>query len=115
MRGPEGRVIPIQLSRDGETARAEPRTKVISNEALTQFRLVCGGAGIAVLSGYLVAPKLRDGSLVHLLPDWRAPSIEVNMIFPSKREMAPAIRAFVDFMSEITSPDVFWQFDPLKA
>ena len=48
-----------------------------------------GGAGIGVLSGYLVAPEIEKGTLVHILPDWAPPSIEVNMIFPTKREMAP--------------------------
>ncbi len=112
MRGPDGRAIPVQLSRGDETIKVEPRVRVCSNEALTQYRLVLGGAGVGVISGYLVAPEISKGNLVHILPEWEPAPIEVNMLFPTKREMAPAVRAFVDFMTEVTSPDVFWQIGP---
>lgn len=33
-------------------------------------------------------------------------------MFPTRREMAPAVRAFVDFMVEENARDGFWQSGP---
>ena len=88
--------------------------RVTVNEALTVHRLVWSGAGIGIISGYLCGPGIADGSLVHLLPDWRLPSVEISLVFPSRRELSPAVRAFADFMKEISRPGELWQNDPLE-
>jgi LysR family transcriptional regulator, regulator for bpeEF and oprC len=53
--------------------------------------------------------------LVRILPEWSPPPVEVSVVFPTKRELSPNVRAFVDFMKEVTSPSVFWQQDPAAA
>ena len=88
------------------TVGVSPRVAV--NEALTIARLVTAGAGIGIISGYLAAPALADGTMIALFPDWRLPSIDVNLVFPSRREISSAVRAFVDFMRETNAGDAFW-------
>lgn len=39
--------------------------------------------------------------------------INVGIIFPSRRELAPAVRAFADYMKEVSQPGVLWLDDPL--
>jgi DNA-binding transcriptional LysR family regulator len=58
------------------------------------------GAGIGVVSGYLSQPAFASGQLVPLFPEWSMPSLDVNIVFASKRELSPNVRAFVDFMKE---------------
>ena len=94
-----------------KSSRRGAKPQVRSNETLTQFRLVLEGAGLGVLSGYLAAPELLKGSMVRLLPDCASAPIELSMIFPTPRELAPAVRAFVDFMVEVTTPAVHWRSD----
>jgi len=43
------------------------------------------------------------------------PNLEVNMLFPSRRELAPAVRAFVDFMKETNQPGFHWQDNELPG
>ena len=83
--------------------------RVTVNEALTIHRLVLSGAGLGIVSGYLCASSLADGSLVRLLTDWSLPSIEASLVFPSRRELSPAVRAFAEFMKEISRPGELWQ------
>jgi DNA-binding transcriptional LysR family regulator len=83
------------------------------NEALTIHRLVRCGAGVGCLSAYICAPDIQAGRLVRLLPEWKLPSLEVSAVFPSNRELAPAVRAFVDFMSSASGPGSSWRSDPL--
>ena len=83
--------------------------RVTVNEALTIHRLVLSGAGLGIVSGYLCASSLADGSLVRLLTDWSLPSIEASLGLPSRRELSPAVRAFAEFMKEISRPGELWQ------
>ena len=45
----------------------------------------------------LVAGLIASGELVHLLPDWSPPFPGFYLYYPSRRQMRPALRAFVDF------------------
>lgn len=112
MAGVDGRPRPWVFTRLGEQVRVAVRPRVTVNEALTIHRLVVSGAGLGMISGYLSGPDIADGRLVHLLPEWTAPSIEVHLVFPN-REIPPAVRAFADFLKEISQPGALWQKDPL--
>ena len=98
----------------GEVRTVEPRVRVAVNEALTLHRLVRGGAGIGCLSAYICGPDVDSGALVPLLAEWKLPPLEVSAVFPSNRELAPAVRAFVDFMSAASGPGSAWRSDPLR-
>lgn len=94
----------------GEDSRdivVQPRVGV--NDALTIHRLVLAGAGIGVISCYLCAPDLQAGRLVQLLPQWNVPPVVVNLVFPSRRELTPTVRAFVDYLKTANPPDMHWQ------
>jgi DNA-binding transcriptional LysR family regulator len=110
----EGRSRPWIFTKGSDVVSLEAKPRLCVNEALTLFRLVVNGAGIGVLSGYLCAPEIAAGRLVRLVPEWKLPPVEVNIVFPSRRELAPAIRAFADFMREVSVPGQLWQRDPLE-
>ena len=38
-----------------------------------------------------------------------------ELLFPSRRELAPAVRAFVDFMKEANRPGFHWQDNELPG
>ena len=115
MPGPDGRARPWTFSRGGETVRIETKPRLSVNEALTIHRLVSNGAGLGILSGYICAPQIVAGRLVHLFPDWSPPVVDVNLVFPSRRELSPVVRAFVDFMKQVSGPGSLWMKDPLAG
>jgi DNA-binding transcriptional LysR family regulator len=112
MPGVDGRPRAWVFTRDGEECSVALPPRVAVNEALTIYRLVTSGSGIGVISGYLCASAFASGQLVRLMPEWALPSLEVSLIFPSKRELSPAVRAFVDFMKELSEPGEHWQVEP---
>ena len=114
MPGADGRFRTWSFVQDERAAEVKVAPRLCVNEALTIHRLVLNGAGIGIISCYLCAPELHAGRLVHLLPDWTAPAVGVTMVFPSKRELAPAVRAFVDYMREANSPGLHWQNNELR-
>lgn len=113
MPGPDGRAIPWSFRKDGETVRIDPQPRILIDEALTIHRLVRNGAGIGVVSAYLCGPDILAGRLVRLVPDWSLPLLPVSLVYPSRRELAPAIRAFADFMKDAGTQGQSWQADPL--
>ncbi|TGU99814.1 LysR family transcriptional regulator [Mesorhizobium sp. M00.F.Ca.ET.151.01.1.1] len=56
------------------------------------------GMGIAQLPRNLCGDAVRKGRLVRLLPDHALPAHELHAIFPSRRGLVPAVRAFLDFL-----------------
>jgi len=68
------------------------------NSADVVFHAALNGLGIARLSTYLVIDKLRSGELVRVLPDYVQKNADIAVIFAEKRNLAPKIRAFVDFL-----------------
>ena len=96
-----------------ETINAQPRICV--NDALTIRRLIINGAGLGVISGPMCARDIKTGRLVRLFPDWRLDDIDVNIVFPSRRELSPVVRAFVDFMKVASKPEAAWQEGPMSG
>lgn len=81
------------------TANLIPSVSV--DEMLTIHRLVRGGAGIGIVPTHLCAAEIGDGQLLRVLPDWSLQAVPLSLVFPSRRELAPSVRAFVEFMREI--------------
>lgn len=116
MLGSDGRPRPWSFSRSGEaaiTVQVEPRIAV--NDQVTIHRLVANGAGIGALSGYLCGPEITAGKLVRLFPEWRLPPLDVSLVFPSSRELSPAVRAFVTYMKAASAVGLSWQEDLLAV
>jgi LysR family transcriptional regulator for bpeEF and oprC len=109
MPGGDGRPRPwVFTAAGGDKVVIEVPPRLTVNEALTIQRLVLNGAGLGVLSGYMCAPGIAAGRLVRLFPEWTLPPVEVNVVFPSNRELAPSVRAFVDFLKQGSVPGQGW-------
>lgn len=99
---------------NGETKSIEITPRLAVNEALTIYRLVRNGAGIGCISAYVCAADIKSGRLVRLFPEWGMPTLDVSVVFPSNRELAPAVRAFIDFIKNESRPGKAWQSDALQ-
>lgn len=63
------------------------------------YRAALAGIGIARLPCYLVSQKFVSGELVHVMPDYDPHGTDIAVMFAEKRNLAPKIRAFVDFLT----------------
>jgi LysR family transcriptional regulator, regulator for bpeEF and oprC len=104
----DGRPRHWTFVKNDETKDIVIQPRIVVNEALTIHRLVLNGAGLGIISGYLCRPEIAAGRLVHLFPQWFAQPIDVNMVYPSNKEIAPAPRAFIDYMKEATKHGAAW-------
>ena len=104
-----GRARTWTFSRGGETVSVGLEPRVSINDAITIHQLLRNGAGVGIVSGHLCRPDFAAGGLVHLCPEWSAPPVEVTVLYPSRRELSPLVRAFVDFLREATRESERWQ------
>src|SRR5947208_3375771 len=85
---------------NGETARVEHSPRVVCHDFVVLRATVLAGLGIARLPESVVREDLARGALTRVLPAWNSPQGIVHVVFPSRRGLLPAVRAFIDFLAE---------------
>ncbi len=60
------------------------------------------GLGIAQGTWWLVRKDLESGALKSLLTDWIPDGNPVSVLYPQQRHLPAKLRAFLDFLVEIT-------------
>lgn len=83
---------------DEVEVQVQPR--LCCNDFIVLTEAAVQGRGIALLPSVATYDALRQGQLVQVLTQWRAPAGIVHCIYPSRRGMSPAVRALLDFISE---------------
>ncbi len=84
----------------GEVARVELKARMVCHDFNVLRCAVLAGLGIARLPESVVREDLKSGKLARVLPQWNSPQGIVHVVFPSRRGMLPAVRAFIDFLAE---------------
>ncbi|AOB40705.1 LysR family transcriptional regulator [Bordetella parapertussis] len=88
----------------GESVDVAVQPVLASNDFIVLTQAAVRGRGIALLPSMASEAELRRGELVRVLPDWRSPEGIVHCIYPSRRGMMPAVRAFLDFLAKRVPP-----------
>jgi DNA-binding transcriptional LysR family regulator len=76
--------------------RHEPT--LIADDMVLVRQAAVSGLGIAQLPLSACLNDIRQGLLEIVLPDFLAPLCEIQVVFPSRRGMLPAVRSFIDFL-----------------
>jgi len=79
-----------------------------SNNGRMLVGLAVAGLGVACEPDFIVAPEIRSGRLVLLLPAYRQPSSDIYAVYPSRRHLSAKVRAFVDFLAERFAGNAEW-------
>jgi DNA-binding transcriptional LysR family regulator len=85
---------------NGESARIEHTPRVCCQDFVVLRAAVLAGLGIALLPQSVVGRDIAEGRFERVLPQWRTPQGILHVVFPSRRGLLPAVRAFVDFLAE---------------
>jgi DNA-binding transcriptional LysR family regulator len=57
------------------------------------------GLGLALLPRFFVAREIEDGRLAQALPAYRGQELVISLVYASRRNLLPKVRAFVDFVA----------------
>lgn len=86
--GPEGLV----------QVRVQPRMRTNSGDTCRAAAL--GHEGIVLEPSFMVADDIAAGTLVQLLPEYRSLELGIYAVYPSRKFMAPKVRALVDYLAD---------------
>ncbi len=70
-----------------------------TDDVYLMSRMAVAGVGVAQLPYHVCEEDLRQGQLVDLLPGHRPPPHQLHAVYPSRRGMVPAVKAFVDMLA----------------
>lgn len=85
---------------DGQTHHVDAKGNFVGNSADAVYRAALAGLGIARLSTYIVADSIASGELVRILPEYTQKHADIAVTFADKRNLAPKIRVFVEFLAD---------------
>jgi len=63
-------------------------------------QLAASGCGITLLPDNVVQQYVERGELVRVLSDWKTAHGIFHLVYPSRRGLLPAVRAFIDYLVE---------------
>ncbi|RWN54669.1 LysR family transcriptional regulator [Mesorhizobium sp.] len=86
-----------EFEKDGEEIELAVQGPLILDEDHLIANAAADGAGLAFLFQDYVREALATGRLIRVLEDWCPPFDGFFAYYPSRRQMRPALRAFVDF------------------
>lgn len=90
-----------QLQNDaGDTRRIEFEPHVSANDFMLMRQLAVQGQGITMVPEILCGSLISQGVLEHVLPDWHLPFGILHAVYPARRSLLPAVRAFMDHLAE---------------
>lgn len=98
LRWPSGAFYDWELEKGGDVRRVAVDGPLIVDDAQLLKDAAVDGAGIAFVAEPSVREELESGALVRLLEDWCPPFPGYSIYYPSRRQVSPALRAFIDWM-----------------
>lgn len=97
----DGRIQRWEFSRDGRDFQVEVDGRLLVNDSAIGLSALRHGAGIAQVFEAQVAADVADGRLHRLLDDWQVPFPGWYIYYPSRAQMAPKLRVFIDYLREV--------------
>jgi DNA-binding transcriptional LysR family regulator len=94
----DGSLYRWEFERGTEELEAAVTGPLIVNEPEIAVQAAVDGVGLAFLFRYQLQAALTAGKLIPVLKDWTPPFPGFYLYYPSRRQMPPALRAFVDFI-----------------
>ncbi|MCA1438737.1 LysR family transcriptional regulator [Ensifer sp. IC4062] len=90
-----------EFEKEGEEITVSVAGPLILGEDRPIIKATLGGAGLAYLFETRVTEYIAAGRLERVLEDWCAPYAGPYLYYPSRRQMRPALRVFIDFFRHV--------------
>ncbi|MBA7934148.1 LysR family transcriptional regulator [Klebsiella sp. RHBSTW-00215] len=94
----DGSVYRWEFQRDNESCEIAVKGPIVVDEPEMLTPIALAGVGIAYQFAHQVDGWLATGQLVQLLPEWTPAFPGFYVYYPSRKQMASPLRAFVDYL-----------------
>jgi DNA-binding transcriptional LysR family regulator len=100
----EGAHMWEMIDPQGKRDVVEVVPRLVTGDFEALMHAVVQGAGVALLPEEYCGGAIGRGELEWILPEWTTAQGTLHFIYPSRRGLLPAVRAFVDFLAERLPP-----------
>ena len=83
---------------NGQIEQRTMSARMVLGSAEAQIDTVKAGLGVAQLATWLIREELENGTLVEILPDHRAPGLDLHLVWPSSRQLTPKVDACIQWL-----------------
>ncbi|UCZ85534.1 LysR family transcriptional regulator [Pseudomonas sp. L5B5] len=90
----------LLLSREGEVVKVELNASFHLNSLGAIHSALLAGAGLHAGPDWLLAPSVRRGELVKLLPQWQLPTLPVHLVRLHSRFVPQRVTALCDWLEQ---------------
>jgi DNA-binding transcriptional LysR family regulator len=73
--------------------------RILANDLNMLKAMAVSGAGIVLLPSFLCLTEIKEGRLVHLLPEWRTGVAPVHFVHSGQKFPAPSLKLFIQTAS----------------
>ncbi|RKH08810.1 LysR family transcriptional regulator [Corallococcus sp. CA047B] len=99
-----GALLPWDLEKGSRTWRLPVRGAVTTNDERVWVGLAEAGLGLCYVPESQVAMQLKEGTLRLVLEEYAASVPGLFLYFPSRAQVSPALRAFLEHAREVMGP-----------
>jgi DNA-binding transcriptional LysR family regulator len=89
-----------QLDGPNGTESVKIRPRFWSNNGDSCIAACVQGAGIQLQPTFLIDEELRNGQLVEILPKYRATTLGIYAVYPTRKFVLPKVRTLVEFLDK---------------
>lgn len=93
-----------RLGAAGKTQTITYQPRLLSEDLFVLKEAVLSGVGMAELPRSACADELADGRLVHVLPQWQLPEMNLYAVYPSRNGLTLAVRSLIDYLTANLQP-----------
>ncbi|WP_024906163.1 LysR substrate-binding domain-containing protein, partial [Robbsia andropogonis] len=87
------------MGQENALAEIDYVSALVTDDVHLMMAAAIGGAGLALLPFNVCRSAIEQGALAVVLPEYRAPAHQLHAVFPSRRGLVPAVRAFIEFLA----------------
>lgn len=95
-----------RFTKDGHTFTQAVAGSLNINHAQSLMEFAIAGAGIIQVSTFVTAQALREGTLQPVLADYASLGPEIYVAYPPNRNQSARVRAFIEYLQEITRQSI---------
>lgn len=100
-----GVFLPWRFGNRRRSLEVQVDGSLVVNDSALAVRAVSDGLGLMQFARVCFAPMLADGRVVTVLDDWAPPPFEgFYLYYPSRRQIRPALKVFIDFLRNSQRP-----------
>jgi DNA-binding transcriptional LysR family regulator len=90
----------LTMRRGKQAIALQPQGRLACNNGPSNLVAALAGQGLFLAPDFEVAPELREGSLIRVVPGWTIEQRALHMVFPPRRHVLGRVRAFASFLVE---------------